>query len=112
MNIKSQKRQDRRPKVHSDTKISHGYFWKMQYSVCWSEQIVWNHPNQFSIAFMEKPVSIYVVSNKVSEPTTATFGGRLYTAAFITKCSTGPATQAFGNTVINTVNPLAPELFF
>ena len=75
----------------------------MQYSVRWSEQIVWNHPYRFSIAFMGKHVSIYVVSNKVSEPTTASFGGRLYTTACITKCSTGPANQAFGNTVINTV---------
>jgi hypothetical protein len=51
---------------------------------------------------MGKPVSIYV-SNKVSEPTTATFGGRLYTTAFIRKFSTEPATQVFRNTVINTV---------
>jgi hypothetical protein len=31
------------------------------------------------------------------------FGGTLYTTAFITKCSTGPVTQAFENAVINTV---------
>jgi len=39
---------------------------------------------------MGKPVSIYVFSNKVSEPTTATFGERLHTTTFITKRSTGP----------------------
>jgi len=54
----------------------------MQYSVRWSEQAVWNHPKHFSIAFMGKPVSIHVVSNKFSEPTTATFGGRLHNSLY------------------------------
>lgn len=62
-NVKSHGRQRRRLKVHSDTKISHAYFWKKQYNVMLVRR-------DCSIAFMLKLVSI-CASNEVSEPATA-----------------------------------------
>jgi hypothetical protein len=46
-------------------------FLKYEYILSWSKWIVWNHPPHFSIAFMRKSVSTYVVSINVAALGTA-----------------------------------------